>query len=228
MNDWRRLNAYPRYSAGTHGGRRKYAARQALMMRLRNQMEGYFSRVKTSLKLAGKDASRVRFQSIEVYETLLHLGELRFNALSLAQERLNINGTAPQLPDGTVGPLPSQGEGGYRAAAGYTRHSAAGWSTGTTPLRLRAGQQAPAPTGGVPSAMSAAARAARNPQPTPPPGPPPAQVVHTVEPGPISVTADGAAPPAPASDVLSGKVVNARPLPDNVVRVDFAARKVSR
>jgi hypothetical protein len=145
--DWRRFNDYPRFSQGTtEGMRQRYAMRKALMMRLRNQMEGYFNRVKTGLHLGGRDASRVRYQDIEVYETILHLGELRFNALSLAQERFTATGQgAPPLPNGTLGPLPVQHQGGHKAASGYQRPSGAPWSRNTASCRLRAGQQ-PEPT----------------------------------------------------------------------------------
>jgi hypothetical protein len=111
--DWRRLNAYPRYSKGAE---RLYATRQALGMRLKNQMEGHFNRMQTGLCLATDGADRLRLQDWETVAAVLQLGELRMNALSLAAERAH-EGCAPaQLPDAPLGPLPIANSGGCRTA----------------------------------------------------------------------------------------------------------------
>lgn len=102
--DWRRLNQFPRYPDGSP---ELYAERQALMMRLRNQMEGHFSRMQGSLSLLTTDADRVRLQDDDKLAALLRLAELRMNALSLAAERGHC-GAGHTLPaDGAVAPLPA-------------------------------------------------------------------------------------------------------------------------
>jgi hypothetical protein len=101
--DWRRLNAFPRHP---HGKPALYAERMALGMRLKNQMEGHFSRMQGSLSLLTKGADRVRLQDWDKVEMLLHLAELRMNALSLAAERAH-NNVGHTLPTGgDVAPLP--------------------------------------------------------------------------------------------------------------------------
>jgi hypothetical protein len=109
--DWRRLNAYPRYSEGAE---KLYAKRQALGMRLKNQMEGHFNRMQTGLCLATDGADRLRLQDWETVAALLQLGELRMNALSLAAERAHEGCAPPPLPDAPLGPLPVANEGGSR------------------------------------------------------------------------------------------------------------------
>ncbi len=101
--DWRRLNAFPRHPNGKPA---LYAERMALGMRLKNQMEGHFSRMQGSLSLLTKGADRVRLQDWDKVEMLLHLAELRMNALSLAAERAH-NNVGHTLPTGgDVAPLP--------------------------------------------------------------------------------------------------------------------------
>ncbi len=56
-HDWRRLNAYPRYPEGKP---ELYAERKALSMRRKNQMEGHFARMQSSLSMMTNDADRVR------------------------------------------------------------------------------------------------------------------------------------------------------------------------
>jgi hypothetical protein len=101
--DWRRLNAFPRH----HSGKPElYAERQALGMRLKNQMEGHFSRMQGSLSMMTEDADRLRLQDWNKVEALLHLAELRMNALSLAAERGHKDVGHALPPDGEVGELP--------------------------------------------------------------------------------------------------------------------------
>jgi hypothetical protein len=158
--DWRRLCAFPRHP---HGKPALYAERMALGMRLKNQMEGHFSRMQGSLSLLTEGADRVRLQDWDKVETLLHLAELRMNALSLAAER-DHNGVPVTLPtDGDVAPLPTHPFGqtgrlaqcrttttassratarGARAAAlqpGPTRHAVASAFAPAPPEDLAAG-----------------------------------------------------------------------------------------
>lgn len=141
--DWRRLNAYPRFPDGAE---KLYARRQALGMRLKNQMEGHFNRMQTGLCLATDGADRLRLQDWETVEALLQLGELRMNALSLAAERAH-EGCAPApLPDAPLAPLPIANGGGSRRArsqAGASSNGsggAAACAMGTT-----SGRTVPAP-----------------------------------------------------------------------------------
>jgi hypothetical protein len=227
--DWRRFNEYPRYpEAASPGMRRKYAARQALMYRLRNQMEGYWSRVKTSLKMAGKDASRVRFQDISIYETVLRLGELRFNALSLAQERHNTHQPLPELPDAPIGPLPVQGQGGYKAVIGHQRRAGDSWATGYEPLRLRGGQQRHAVAENpVPSAMPPAAKAARDGALGLTVTAQPAEEKAATEPLDVPGVMERLDELDAAKHAIAASVANKEELvmPDNVISIDFGRRR---
>ncbi|MGB7160169.1 MAG: hypothetical protein WBD40_19030 [Tepidisphaeraceae bacterium] len=112
--DWRRLCAVPRYPEGRPD---LYALRRALMVRLRNQMEGHFSRTLTAVGLGTDDADRVRLQDMDSLSVLFQLAELRFSALSLAAERAHLGQAPPPLP-GTapVAPLPVKRRGGGNAA----------------------------------------------------------------------------------------------------------------
>jgi hypothetical protein len=96
--DWRRLTRYPKYPEGKPD---LYAFRVALLTRLRNQMEGHFSRMQTSFRLGTDGADRVRVISMDTVEGLLRLAELRMCALSLADERMQRAG-----PSERSGPPP--------------------------------------------------------------------------------------------------------------------------
>ena len=217
--DWRRLNAYPRFPDGKP---ELYAERQALGMRLKNQMEGHFNRMQSSMSLLTEDADRVRLQHWDKVETLLHLAELRMNALSLAAERGHC-GVPQTLPvDGEPAPLPAHpyGRAGRLAQCRTTATSAT--ATATATARVSRGQPAPAPVRHVvPSALSA----------------PAASAVTAVRPdadGGEVVAAVPAAPAAPATPAARAAaptlvaVASSPPEDTNVIAVDFTARRRKR
>ena len=89
--NWFRLTRYPHHP---HGDPRRYAFRQAMLIRL-NGAESLFNRLKAGKLLGAKGADRTRFTDINVVEALLSLACLSFTALSLACEREHL-GVAPQ------------------------------------------------------------------------------------------------------------------------------------
>lgn len=99
--NWHRLTRYPHHA---HGDPRRYAFRQAMLIRL-NGAESLFNRLKAGKLLGTKGADRTRFTDINVVEALLSLACLSFTALSLACEREQL-GVAPQhvLQAGSVVP----------------------------------------------------------------------------------------------------------------------------
>jgi hypothetical protein len=89
--NWFRLTRYPHHP---HGDPRRYAFRQAMLIRL-NGAESLFNRLKAGKLLGAKGADRTRFIDINVVEALLSLACLSFTALALACEREHL-GVAPQ------------------------------------------------------------------------------------------------------------------------------------
>lgn len=210
--DWRRLNAFPRHP---NGKPELYAERQALGMRLKNQMEGHFNRMQSSLSLMTEDANRLRLQEWDKVEALLHLAELRMNALSLAAERGHM-GVGHTLPsDGDVGELP-EFPFGRSGPLANRRASTTAVAAATSAATRRARAAAPAPRRhAVPSALvSASTEPEAEPTVVEPVGP---VAVPAMEPEHGSTDAPASRPPA--SPTHAGATV---------ITVDFANRKRTR
>lgn len=233
VNDWRRLNAFPRH----HEGRPDlYAERKALGMRLKNQMEGHFSRMQTSMSLLTETADRVRLKEWDKVRVLLHLAELRMNALSLAAERGH-EGVGHTLPtDFELGPLP-EAPFGHHTRVAQCRTNPSGYASA---VAARASARAAA---NVPAPQRHAVASALAPAPGSAAGAPepdevaPAQAEAAPEP-PVSVPAAAQEPERPgdgqsgAEESPQGTDAPTGPLPPTgepggavVIAVDFTARR---
>lgn len=216
--DWRRLNAYPRYPDGRPD---LYAERQALGIRLKNQMEGHFNRMQGSLSLLTPGADRVRLQEWDTVEQLLHLAELRMNALSLAAERGH-NGVGHVLPtDGDVAPLPALPFGSPGSRLAQRRANTTGAVARATAAARRAPPE-PAPRRhAVPSALTSAPASA-----APTAAPDESELVAQPEPELVrepAVTSAATSPREPDNAEPDGPH---DPAPGGtVITVDFANRK---
>jgi hypothetical protein len=151
-------------------------------MRLRNQMEGHFNRMQGSLSLMTEDADRVRLQDWDKVEALLHLAELRMNALSLAAERGHNYVGHALPPDGDVALLPEHPFGRDGRLAKRRAQT-------TARARTHGRNRRPAP---APSRHAVAAALAP-PAPAVTPAPPAVAPTPAVAPAPPAVADDASA-----------------------------------
>jgi hypothetical protein len=82
MEDWSRLTRYPHHP---HGDKKKYAMRQALLVRL-NHVESLWNRMKSG-GLGNGGAKRIRTLPVDTIEAAMSLRMLSFTGLALADQR---------------------------------------------------------------------------------------------------------------------------------------------